>query len=80
LGAVREICNTPGGYNVDVQLINVSSGTLLHGGEVQALDQNGRALIRSQTARSRTSQWRLTQATLKQADAPVYLRVSISPI
>lgn len=80
LGAVREVCNTRGGYRVNVQLINVDSGTLHHGTETQDLDSEGRAQIRWGEARSRTTTWRLTQASLRQDNAPIYLRVSISPI
>lgn len=80
LGSVREVCNTPGGYNIDVQLINVASGTLVHGADVQTLDSDGHARIQWGTARARTAPWRLTQAALRQEDAPIYLRVSISPI
>lgn len=80
LGAVREVCNTRGGYSVDVQLINVASGTLHHGTDTQDLDTEGRTQIRWGEARARTTPWRLTRASLRQDDAPIYLRVSISPI
>lgn len=80
LGAVRELCNTPGGYNVNVQLINVSSGLLTYGSDSQALDSDGRTRIQWGMPRSRTAPWRLTQASLFQSDRPVYLRVSISPM
>lgn len=80
LGAVRELCNTPGGYNVNVQLINVSSGLLTYGSDSQTLDSGGRTRIQWGMPRSRTAPWRLTQASLLQSDMPVYLRVSISPI
>lgn len=80
LGMVREVCNTPGGYNVDVQLVNVASGLLFHGSESQTLDADGRARLFWGSARVRSAPWRLTQASLTQQDAPVYLRVSISPI
>ncbi len=80
LGAVREVCNTRGGYNVSVQLLNVLSGTLHHGGESQTLDTEGRTQISSYEARARTTPWRLTDAALREDDAPVYLRISISPL
>lgn len=80
LGAVREVCNTRGGYNLNVQVVNVVSGRLQHGSESQMLDTDGRAWIVSPMARSRTHQWRLTEAVLAQPTAPVYLRVSISPL
>jgi len=80
LGSVREVCNTQGGYNIAVQLLNVSAGVLHHGSETQTLSSDGRADIRWGGARLRTAPWRLTQAAAIQPDAPVYLRVSISPI
>ncbi len=80
LGLVKEVCNTPGGYNLDVQMINVSSGTIQTGESTQALDPNGRAHIFWGQARSRTASWRLAQAALQQDDMPIYLRVSISPV
>lgn len=80
LGAVRELCNTPGGYNVNVQLINISSGLLTYGSDSQTLDSDGRTRIQWGMPRSRTASWRLTEASLVQSDMPVYLRVSISPI
>jgi hypothetical protein len=80
LGTVREMCNTPGGYNVDVQLMNVASGQLVHGDQSQALDGDGRVRLFWGGPRVRSTPWRLTQASLKQQDAPVYLRVSISPL
>ncbi len=80
LGSVREVCNTRGGYNVDVQLINVASATLHHGAETLNLDTDGRTQIRWGEARARSTPWRLTRTLLHQDDAPIYLRVSISPI
>lgn len=80
LGAVRELCNTPGGYNVNVQLTNVSSGVLTYGSEIKTLDAEGSASIRWGMPRSRIASWKLTEASLRQTGLPVYLRVSISPV
>lgn len=80
LGMVREVCNTQGGYNISVQLLNVVSGTLHHGDDSQDLDTDGRARIGWPEARSRTTGWRLTKTAVKEASAPIYLRVSISPL
>ncbi len=80
LGMVREVCNTRGGYNINVQLLNVVSGTLHHGDDSQDLDTEGRTRIDWHEARARTSGWRLTKAAVRETDAPIYLRVSISPL
>lgn len=79
LGAVREICNTQG-YRLDVRLLNVDGGLLSHGDEQAAVDSSGRLQVFSAQARDRTSVWRLSEAVLTDAQAPVFMRISISPI
>jgi hypothetical protein len=80
LGQVREVCNTSGGYSIDVQLMNVVAGDLDHGGEITSVDAGGKAKVMSPIARSKTSAWRLRNASLGVTDGPVFMRVSISPL
>ncbi|MFJ6025712.1 hypothetical protein ACIQC9_14055 [Brevundimonas sp. NPDC092305] len=80
LGQVREVCNTRGGYSINVELLNVVGGDLEHGGETTTVDTGGKAKVVSGMARAKTSAWRLRNASLNVADAPVFMRVSISPL
>ena len=79
LGMVREVCNTQG-YRMDVQLVNVTGGLLSHGGEQAAVDATGQLQLFSSQARVRATNWRITDAALTDVQAPVYMRVSISPL
>lgn len=79
LGMVREVCNTQG-YRIDVQLLNVTGGLLSHGAEQATVDTAGQLQLFSNQARVRTANWRLTNAALTNAQAPVFMRVSISPL
>lgn len=79
LGMVREVCNTQG-YRMDVQLMNVTGGLLSHGSEQAAVNPSGQLQLFSNQARVRTANWRLTNAALTDAQAPVFMRVSISPL
>jgi len=79
LGMVREVCNTQG-YRMDVQLLNVTGGLLSHGSEQAPVDPSGQLQLFSNQARVRTANWRLTNAALTDAQAPVFMRVSISPL
>lgn len=79
LGMVREVCNTQG-YRMDVQLVNVTGGRLSHGSEQATVDATGQLQLFSSEARVRTANWRITDAALTDAQAPVYMRVSISPL
>lgn len=80
LGLVREVCNTRGGYSISVELMNVVSGDLEYGDGVSPVDAMGKAKVVSAMARSKTSNWRLRNAALGTAGAPVFMRVSISPL
>ena len=79
LGMVREVCNTQG-YRMDVRLLNVTGGLLSHGGEQDTVDPSGQLQLFSNQARVRNTNWRLTNAALTDAQAPVFMRVSISPL
>lgn len=79
LGLVREVCNTQG-YRMDVQLVNVTGGLLSHGTEQASVDSSGQLQLFSSQARVRTSNWRLTNAALTDAQVPIFMRVSISPL
>lgn len=79
LGLVREVCNTQG-YRMDVHLVNVTGGLLSHGAEQASVDSSGQLQLFSSQARVRTSNWRLTNAALTNAQVPVFMRVSISPL
>lgn len=79
LGMVREVCNTQG-YRMDVQLLNVTGGLLSHGAEQDRLDSSGQLRLFSNQARARTTNWRLINADLVDTQAPVFMRLSISPL
>lgn len=79
LGLVREVCNTQG-YRMNVQLLNVTGGLLSHGSEQAPMDPSGQLQLISFEARVRTSNWRLTEAALTNSQAPVFMRISISPL
>ena len=80
LGPVREVCNLAGGYTVRADFTNLSGGSVASGAEAATIDANGSASFTYGEARAKTNAWTLTQAHKVQADEPVYVRLSISPI
>jgi hypothetical protein len=80
LGPVRQVCNLAGGYTVRADFSNLSGGTVAAGAEAASIDANGSARFTYGEARAKTNAWTLTQAQKLQADLPVYVRLSISPI
>jgi len=79
LGTVREICNTAG-YVIRADFSNLNGGTVIAGGETAAVDAQGSARFTYGEARSQTRNWQLSGAQQVQPAAPVYLRLSISPL
>lgn len=79
LGPVRELCNSPRGYQVRAQFLNLTSGTLFTGDESFPVADNGVVEFGSLEARSRIREWRVIDADMGEP-RPIYLRVSISPI
>lgn len=80
LGQVREVCNLASGYIVRADFSNLSGGSVAAGGETAAVDSSGSARFVYGEARAQTRQWALIDAQQVHPDAPVYLRLSISPI
>jgi hypothetical protein len=79
LGQVREVCNTAGGYVLRADFSNLSGGSVVAGSETASVDENGSASFTYGEARAQTRNWQLTGAQEVVPNAPVYLRLSISP-
>lgn len=79
LGSVREVCNTPNGYQVHARFINLDSGTLMAGAEALPISADGAVAFQFPSARSIVREWRIVDAVQPVA-ANIYMRVSISPI
>ena len=79
LGDVREICNSPSGYQLLVKLVNLDGGTLSADGEEVAVDATGEAIFTSREAQMRTRHWVLNGASTIDSAMPAYMRVSIVP-
>lgn len=80
LGGVREVCNTPFGYKVQANFVNLTGGTVNADGETAPVDANGEASFTYGQAQAQTRRWNLSDATTADAGMPVYMRVMISPI
>ena len=80
IGTVREICNTPSGYNVSAQFSNLSGGQLNVAGLGYAIDSTGLSVRHSNQAHVQSVDWQLTNAQLSQPGAPVVMQVTITPI
>jgi len=78
IGQVREICNTPNGYDVATSFTNLSSGELDVGGGAYSIS-NGFSTRTSLAPAAQTLTWQLANVTLAQAEAPVVMRVVITP-
>lgn len=78
IGDVREICNTPSGYDVSATFSNLASGTLDVGG-LDYMLVNGVVSRSSNEPAVRTMAWSLSDAQLAQTTLPVVMQVTISP-
>lgn len=78
IGVVREICNTPQGYDVNTSFSNVVTGNLMVGGSRYAVI-DGVATRSSPYAAVRALDWSLNDATLRDEAQPVIMQVTISP-
>jgi hypothetical protein len=80
LGAVREVCNTAGGYRLKASFTNLSEGSIIAGSDTAVVDPAGTATFAYREARVHNRAWQLISAKRISPDAPVYLRLSISPL
>jgi hypothetical protein len=80
LGSVQEVCNTAGGYTLRATFTNVIEGTVVAGQETALVDGQGSATFAYSEARVRNRDWQLTRARRVVPNAPVFLRLSISPL
>ncbi len=78
IGQVREICNTPNGYDVTASFTNLSAGELDVGGGAYSI-ANGLSRRTSVGPAAQTMMWQLANVELAQAEAPVIMRVVITP-
>jgi hypothetical protein len=78
IGQVREICNTPNGYDVTTSFTNLSTGELDVGGSAYSI-ANGLSTRTSLVPAAQTLTWQLADVQLAQADLPVLMRVVITP-
>ncbi len=78
IGQVREICNTPNGYNVTTSFTNLFAGELDVGGGAYSIS-NGLSTRTSLVPAAQTLMWQLSSVKLAQAEAPVVMRVVITP-
>lgn len=78
IGAVREICNTPNGYDVATSFSNVSTAQLLVGQSSYAV-VDGTARRSSPEPRVQTAFWSLSDIALTTPEAPVVMTVTITP-
>ncbi|MDQ2878621.1 MAG: hypothetical protein M3R41_06060 [Pseudomonadota bacterium] len=78
IGQVREVCNTPSGYDVSTSFSNVTVGNLNVDGKAYTLT-NGSAMRSSDEPAVRTMAWTLSNAQLNEQSAPVVMQVTISP-
>ncbi len=79
IGAVSEICNTPSGYDVRAQFVNLSGGQLNVAGTDYPIDATGIATRGSDHPDSQTLNWRLADAHLTAPGRKVVMRLTISP-
>ena len=80
VGAVRETCNTPGGYMVQAAFANLASGTVRADSDTSELDRDGNAIFTSNQARRRTRFWSVVDGVRTDAAQPVIVRFSITPL
>lgn len=78
IGQVREICNTPSGYDVATGFTNLSAGKLSVGANSYQID-NGFALRSSTVPAAMTSTWTLNDAQLVEQDQQVLVQITITP-
>lgn len=76
--AVRERCNTPGGYQIEARFTGLTGGTLEIGAERFDIGADGVVLIESDAPRLRTLSWRVRQAKFS-ADAVPTLTIAVTP-
>lgn len=79
LGTIREVCNSRAGYIVRASFVNLSQGTVFAGADQSGIE-DGIAEFRYSQAQVQQREWRLRDAVKADAQAPVYLMVSIQPI
>ena len=80
LGPVQEVCNAAGGYTLRATLTNVVEGTVVAGHETAAVDREGSATFAYNEARVHNRVWQLISARRAVPNAPVFMRLSISPL
>jgi hypothetical protein len=78
IGQVREICNTPNGYDVTTSFTNLTSGELDVGDGAYRIS-DGFATRTTSRPSAQTLTWQIAGAQVAQADLPVLMRVVISP-
>lgn len=79
IGAITEVCNTPG-YSVRADFLNLVSGEVVAGDERATLADDGAAVFTSPAAQRRVRQWQLASAVRVDPAAPVVVRFSITPL
>lgn len=80
LGSVREVCNMSNGYVVRAAFSNITEGSILAGSETAPVASDGTASFSYGEARLQQRDWQLVGAKRATAEAPVFLRLSISPL
>jgi hypothetical protein len=78
IGVVREVCNTPQGYDVSTSFTNLTRGNLVVDGSPYAV-VDGVAHRSSAMAAVRTMMWSLNEAAVSDETQPVVMQVTISP-
>jgi hypothetical protein len=79
LGTVTEICNTRGGYRVDVQLTNAIAGTVSSATDVAPILDGSATLVRP-SATKLVQNWSVSDLVRRNPAAAVAVRFTISPI
>jgi hypothetical protein len=79
IGVVHEICNTPGGYDVETSFTNVSGGSLNVAGASYLIDAHGYSVRRSAYPAIRDLSWQIANANVVAAVEPIIMRVTITP-
>lgn len=80
IGAVSEMCNAAAGYQVRAEFTNLGGGTVTAGADSAVVDPSGAASFSYDRARRQDRMWALRNAVLRQNDAPIIVRMSITPL
>jgi len=80
LGQVREVCNSGNGYVVHGAFSNLREANVRAGTDVAAVQQDGTFDFARSMARKQATDWQISDAAVIDANAPVYMTLTISPL